>query len=81
MSGTHRESPVSGPIDIVGATILDPICDMTVDLEEQRGRGLTSDHVGSTYAFCSAGCKRSFDDVPAPYVAKVAAWEASQPQR
>jgi Cu+-exporting ATPase len=115
MSGTHRESPVSGPIDIdagvrawyascrcclsdahpeavavldaerdaageqhVGATILDPICDMTVDVEAQRGRSLTSEHAAKTYAFCSSGCKRSFDEDPAPYAAKVAAWEAAR---
>jgi YHS domain-containing protein len=114
MSGTHRESPASGPIDIdagvrawyascrcclsdahpeavavldaerdaagkqhVAATILDPVCDMIVDVEEQRGRGLTSDYAGKTYAFCSSGCKRSFDEDPARHSAKVAAWETS----
>ena len=53
------------------------ICDMIVDVEEQRGHGLTSEHSGKTYAFCSAGCKRSFEDDPARYVPKVAAWEAA----
>jgi YHS domain-containing protein len=58
-------------------TILDPICDMIVDVEEQRGHRLTVEHSGKTYAFCSAGCKRSFEDDPARYVSKVAAWEAA----
>jgi YHS domain-containing protein len=59
-------------------TILDPVCDMIVDVEEQRGRGLTSDRSGTTYAFCSSGCKRSFDEDPTRYAAKVAAWVASR---
>jgi YHS domain-containing protein len=62
----------------VRATILDPICDMIVDVEEQRGRGLTSEHSGKTYAFCSSGCKSSFDDGPTRYAAKVATWGTSR---
>lgn len=58
------------------AKILDPVCDMTVDIEEQRGRGLTSEHAGKTYAFCGPGCKKAFDKDPAKYTAKVAAWES-----
>ena len=59
-------------------TILDPVCDMIVDVEEQRGHVLTSTHAGKTYAFCSTGCKGAFEKDPAPYVAKVAAWEAAR---
>jgi Cu+-exporting ATPase len=59
-------------------TILDPVCDMIVDVEEQRGHELTSEQAGKTYAFCSSGCKRSFEGDPARYVAKVAAWQASR---
>lgn len=59
------------------AKILDPICDMIVDVEEQRGRGLVSEHEGTTYAFCGPGCKRAFEKEPAKYTAKVAQWKAS----
>jgi YHS domain-containing protein len=59
-------------------TILDPVCGMIVDIEEQRGHALTSEHAGKTYAFCCSGCKRSFDEDPSSYTAKVAAWEASR---
>jgi YHS domain-containing protein len=62
----------------VEATILDPICDMIVDVEAQRGRGLTSEHSGKTYAFCGSGCMRSFDDDPSRYTAKVVTWEATR---
>lgn len=58
------------------AKILDPVCDMIVDVEEQRGRGLTSEHGGKTYAFCGPGCKRAFDRDSAKYVGKVAAWDS-----
>jgi YHS domain-containing protein len=59
------------------AKTLDPICDMVVDIEEQRGRGLTLEHEGTTYAFCAPGCKRTFEKDPAKYTAKVAQWKAS----
>ena len=63
---------------VVAGTILDPVCDMIVDVEEQRGHALTSEHAGKTYAFCSSGCKRTFENDPSQYAAKVATWEASR---
>jgi YHS domain-containing protein len=59
------------------AQILDPVCDMIVDVEQQRQKGLTSDLLGKTYAFCGPGCKRAFDKDPGKFTAKVSAWEAS----
>jgi len=59
------------------AMILDPVCDMIVDIDAQRGKGLTSDLLGKTYAFCGPGCKRAFDKDPGKFTAKVSAWEAS----
>ena len=59
------------------AQMLDPVCDMIVDIEAQRTKGLTSDLLGKTYAFCGPGCKRAFDKDPGKYTAKVSAWEAS----
>lgn len=56
--------------------ILDPVCDMTVDVDEQRAKGLTSEVGGETYAFCGPGCKRAFDKEPSTYTAKVAQWKA-----
>ena len=88
MSDTHHANP-AGAIEIdaerdaaggqpAEGTILDPVCEMIVDVEEQRGHQLTTEHAGKTYAFCSSGCKRSFDADPARYKAKVSAWEASR---
>ncbi len=59
------------------STILDPVCDMVVDVDAQRAKGLTSDLEGMTYAFCGPGCKRAFDRDPAKYVGKVAAWRSA----
>lgn len=60
------------------AKILDPVCDMIVDVEEQRRAGLTSEHASKTYAFCGPGCKRTFDKDPSKYAAKVAQWEQAR---
>lgn len=56
------------------ADILDPVCDMVVDIDEQRAKGLTTEHEGRTYAFCGPGCKRAFEKDAARYAPKVAAW-------
>lgn len=40
---------------------IDPICDMEVDTERPAG---TSEYEGTTYYFCSTGCKRRFDSDP-----------------
>jgi xanthine dehydrogenase accessory factor len=44
---------------------IDPVCGMTVELGSAR---LTSEYAGSIYYFCSAGCKRSFDQAPQKYI-------------
>ena len=61
------------------AKILDPVCDMIVDVDEQRGKGLTSDLDGKTYAFCGPGCKKTFDKDPGRFAAKVDQWQSAQP--
>ncbi len=42
----------------------DPVCGMTVDMEKSA---YASEDSGTTYAFCSAGCKRKFDGAPDQY--------------
>jgi xanthine dehydrogenase accessory factor len=42
----------------------DPVCGMIVDVARVR---LRSEHEGSTYFFCSAGCRRKFDADPVKY--------------
>lgn len=43
----------------------DPVCGMKVD--EQSAAGKT-EYRGSTYYFCSPGCKKSFDKEPEKYI-------------
>jgi YHS domain-containing protein len=57
--------------------ILDPICDMIVDLAEARTDALTVEHAGREYGFCSSGCKSKFSKDPSTYVPKVEAWLAT----
>ena len=62
---------------MTSAKILDPICDMVVDIAEARDEGLTVEYGGREYAFCSAGCKTKFAKDPAAYVPKIEAWVAA----
>jgi YHS domain-containing protein len=55
MSGNHPER------------VIDPVCGMAVDVAVAEAEGLTTEHEGRTYAFCSAGCLRAFHEDPAAY--------------
>jgi len=48
-------------------TSTDPVCGMDVNVEIARALGLTSEHEGTTYAFCGKGCKLEFDEDPAKF--------------
>jgi len=43
----------------------DPVCGMQVDPAEAAG---SSQYNGTTYYFCSPGCKQKFDRDPQQYV-------------
>jgi Cu+-exporting ATPase len=47
------------------AMATDPVCGMSVDTETAQH---TSEHAGTTYYFCSRGCKLDFDDDPERYL-------------
>ncbi len=59
------------------ATTLDPVCGMTVDPATSKHR---FDHAGTTYHFCSAGCRTKFAADPAKYLNKAAAPPAEVPE-
>ena len=44
---------------------IDPVCGMEVDPATAAG---TSEYQGTTYYFCSVGCKRQFDKDPQTFV-------------
>jgi len=43
---------------------IDPVCKMTVDEKKTK---LNSEHDGTTFYFCSPGCKAAFDKDPHRY--------------
>ena len=45
----------------------DLVCGMEVDERHAAAAGLVSQHQGQTYCFCSAQCKRQFDQDPQRY--------------
>jgi YHS domain-containing protein len=65
--------------------MLDPVCDMIVDVAEQREQGLTIERPEREYAFCGAGCLEKFAKDPKRYIPKVEKWlatgESSPPRR
>jgi len=58
--------------------ILDPVCDMVVDVAQARDQGLTMELADGEYAFCSHGCLVQFAKSPSAYTAKVGAWLDAQ---
>jgi YHS domain-containing protein len=58
--------------------MLDPICDMIVDLADAREHGLALEYPDREYGFCSAGCQAKFAKNPSAYRAKVEGWLAAQ---
>lgn len=63
---------------MAGAKILDPVCDMIVEIAEARDQGLTLERPEREYAFCSAGCLTKFAKSPAQYIAEVDSWVAAE---
>ncbi|HEV8535456.1 MAG TPA: YHS domain-containing protein [Candidatus Limnocylindria bacterium] len=57
--------------------MLDPVCDMIVELAEQREQGLTIERPEREYAFCSPGCLSKFARDPKRYIPKVERWLAT----
>ena len=55
------------------ARLIDPVCGMTVDVARAERDGLLLEYEGRTYAFCGPGCRRSFVENPALYLARAEA--------
>ncbi|MDQ6739693.1 MAG: YHS domain-containing protein [Actinomycetota bacterium] len=49
--------------------VTDPVCGMKIDPQKAAGQ---SEYQGRTYYFCSAGCKRKFDENPHQYAGQQA---------
>lgn len=59
------------------AKLLDPVCGMSVDVDQAETDGLLLEYDGRTYAFCRTGCRRTFLEEPATFAAKAEAAEAA----
>ena len=59
------------------ATAIDPVCGMEVDTATAAG---SSEYQGTTYYFCSAGCKRQFEKNPESYISQEPPQETSGSQ-
>jgi xanthine dehydrogenase accessory factor len=59
---TNLELPLAAP---PAPEARDPVCGMTVEIATAH---FTSRYEGTTYYFCAAGCKRSFDKEPQKYI-------------
>jgi xanthine dehydrogenase accessory factor len=62
-----KASVMTGPaLPVLNAGARDPVCGMSVNVDYARHK---SDHAGTTYYFCCAGCKHDFDREPQRYLA------------
>ena len=50
--------------------MLDPICEMVVEVADARAQGRTVEHDGRTYSFCSDGCVAAFKADPIVWAAR-----------
>ena len=57
------------------ATLIDPICGMTVVVDKAEAAGLLIEYEGRTYGFCRDGCRRAFIEDPARAAAEASAAE------
>jgi YHS domain-containing protein len=89
--GAHEDSPLvhhdaassSGGVGMQmfamaapAGTVHDPVCHMDINPATAAG---TSTYEGTTYYFCSRGCKVDFDEEPAGTLAAEAAHDHSRP--
>lgn len=59
--------------------VIDPVCGMTVDVDDAEAQGLTTDVDGRRFAFCGSGCLRAFLEDPAPYTTATTTMAATTP--
>lgn len=55
-------------IETMPARATDPVCGMTIDAVVATAAGLSAEHDGQTYHFCSKGCRLEFRDDPEKYL-------------
>ena len=61
------------------ASVIDPVCGMTVTVAIAEANDLTVEIEGRTFAFCRAGCKRAFEAEPESYAVRTDATAIGSP--
>ena len=61
-----RAHHTHGPVEGHAATVIDPVCGMTVDPLTTAHH---AEHAGRPFHFCSAGCRTKFQGDPDRYLA------------
>ena len=61
----NHPHPHAAELTVPESTVTDPVCGMKVNPAKSRHR---SDHEGTTFHFCSAGCRTKFAADPAKYL-------------
>ena len=56
------------PAELLDGQAIDPVCGMTVEIDQATPRDLQVDHAGVLYYFCGKGCKLEFVDAPDTYL-------------
>ncbi|MEP6693721.1 MAG: hypothetical protein ABJB39_03665 [Chloroflexota bacterium] len=59
--------------------LIDPVCDMAVNVEEARANGLVVEHEDRVYAFCARRCLKDFTADPPRWLARADATPAAAP--
>jgi len=62
-AGELRSGVTPRPVEVA----IDPVCGMEVDVATARHR---TEHAGTDYLFCAAGCQRHFEADPAKFLAE-----------
>lgn len=65
-SGIHQAAPESAVSTPTASRAVDPVCGMTVDVATAEFR---SEHRGTPYYFCCAGCQHRFEQEPDRFLA------------
>lgn len=74
--GSHADGDLVRHTD--SATVHDPVCHMDIFPATAAGSSI---HDGTTYFFCSRGCKLDFDEAPTAVLVAEAAYDHNQPMR
>jgi RND family efflux transporter MFP subunit len=68
--GSRPAASPTAPPGPAATRVADPVCGRAIDEKQAAAAGLKSDYRGTTYYFCSDGCKKAFDANPAKYAVK-----------